>query len=210
MSIEIYNAADFCRMRQHWNGCGLLLHEYCHVIHQHVLGLQNRRVIDLYEDARRSGLYDRTLRRDWAGKETDHDMHYCMVDQKEFFAEISVTFWARGYKNLDRADTSRLETSSPPIMEPIVRQRLRDYKGRLLDLIPLGEGHCNKFQPFTAGQLCEHDPALYRRMAAIWDSIAKWQDNHKDPTCCSKKCWTPWPVPPKTNAVMATGDTVSL
>uniref|UniRef100_A0A7S3KWZ5 Uncharacterized protein n=1 Tax=Amphora coffeiformis TaxID=265554 RepID=A0A7S3KWZ5_9STRA len=151
MSIEIYNAGDFCRMRQHWNGCGLLLHEYCHVIHQHVLGLQNQRIIDLYEDACRSGRYDRTLRRDWAGKEDDHDMHYCMVDHKEFFAEISVTYLAQGYKHLDRADTSQLETCSPPIMEPIVRQRLRNYKGRLLDPIPPREGHCNKFQPFTSG-----------------------------------------------------------
>lgn len=121
------------------------------MIHQHVLGLQNQRIIDLYQDARRNGRYERTLRRDWAGKKVDYDMHYCMVDHKEFFAEMSVTFWARGYKQLDRADTRQLETCSPPLVEPLVRQRFRNYHGRLLDPIPASEGHCNKFQPFTAG-----------------------------------------------------------
>lgn len=155
LSIEIYNAADFCRMRQHWNGCGLLLHEYCHMIHQHVLGLQNQRVIDLYQDARRSGRYERVLRRDYAGKEVDHDLHYCTVDHKEFFAEMSVTWWSRGYRDLDQpADTTSMECCSPPIMEPIVRGRLENQTGnteRLLGPIAQGEGHCNKFQPFTSG-----------------------------------------------------------
>lgn len=152
MGIEIYHAADFCRMRQHWNGCGLLLHEFCHIIHQVVLGLQNQRVIDLYHDARRSGRYERALRRDWAGKEVDHDMHYCMVDHKEFFAEMSVTYWSRGYQDLDQADPSQMETCCPPIMEPTVRQRIDDtMKGRVLDPVTRADGHCNKFQPFTAG-----------------------------------------------------------
>lgn len=151
MGIEIYNAADFCRMRQHWNGCGLLLHELCHIVHQVVLGLQNRRVIDLYKDAQRGGRYEKALRRDWAGKEVDHDMHYCMVDHKEFFAEMSVTFWSTGYRDLDQADTSQMEACCPPIMEPSVRKRFDGYKGRLFEPLNEKEGHCNKFQPFTAG-----------------------------------------------------------
>ena len=32
--IEIYNSFEYERMRLHWNGCGLLLHELCHLIHQ--------------------------------------------------------------------------------------------------------------------------------------------------------------------------------
>lgn len=155
LSIEIYNAADFCRMRQHWNGCGLLLHEYCHIIHQHVLGLQNQRVVDLYQDARRSKRYEKVLRRDYAGKDVDHDLHYAMVDQKEFFAEMSVTFWSRGYRDLDQpADATRMDLCSPPIIEPNVKRRLETQRGtsaRLLGPIDSREGHCNKFQPFTAG-----------------------------------------------------------
>jgi hypothetical protein len=72
--IEIYNCHAFERMRLHWNGCGLLLHEFCHLIHQFCLDLDNEKVNQLYEDARYSGRYDQTLRRDWAGLDEDYDM----------------------------------------------------------------------------------------------------------------------------------------
>lgn len=72
--IEIYDCHDFERMRLHWNGCGLLLHEFCHLIHQLCLDLDNEKVKQLYEDARDSGRYDQTLRRDWAGLDEDFDM----------------------------------------------------------------------------------------------------------------------------------------
>ena len=63
-------------MRLHWNGCGLLLHEICHLIHQFVLedGLFNETVKDVYSKARESGLYEKVLRRDWAGYDEDYDM----------------------------------------------------------------------------------------------------------------------------------------
>jgi hypothetical protein len=61
-------------MRLHWNGCGLLLHELCHLIHQFCLGLDDQRVQRLYEQAEKSKIYDQTLRRDWAGMKEDYDM----------------------------------------------------------------------------------------------------------------------------------------
>jgi len=62
--IEIYNCFDYQVMRLHWNGCGLLLHEFCHLIHQFTLpnGLENETVIVAFETATKSGLYDNTLR----------------------------------------------------------------------------------------------------------------------------------------------------
>jgi hypothetical protein len=72
--IEIYSCYDFERMRLHWNGCGLLLHELCHLIHQFCLGLDHPVVQQLYEQGRQSGNYNKTLRRDWAGLEEDYDM----------------------------------------------------------------------------------------------------------------------------------------
>ena len=72
--IEIYSCYDFERMRLHWNGCGLLLHEICHLIHQFCLGLDSPQVQNLYEQARTSGLYENVLRRDWAGCTEDSDM----------------------------------------------------------------------------------------------------------------------------------------
>ena len=210
LSIEIYSAADFCRMRQHWNGCGLLLHEYCHMIHQHVLGLENQRILDLYQDAKQSGRYERALRRDWAGKDVDYDLHYCMVDAKEFFAEISVTWWSRGYRDLDQPkDTTRMEDCSPPIMESNVRQRLQNHMGRLLDPAPPKEGHCNKFYPFTAGQFRNHDPELYQRMERLWESIASWKDEERrDLSCWQKYCWMPWSMS-KRPKFLGTSDTVA-
>ena len=82
LGIEIYNCFDYRRMRLHWNGCGLILHELCHLIHQVVLpdGLDNAKVQALFEQARASGLYNRTLRRDWAGMPVCHDMAYAVSD----------------------------------------------------------------------------------------------------------------------------------
>jgi hypothetical protein len=72
MGIEIYSCLDFQKMRLHWNGSGLLLHELCHLIHQCCLedGLENRTVEALYERADASGRYEKVLRRDWAGRTT--------------------------------------------------------------------------------------------------------------------------------------------
>ena len=52
------------RNRNHWNGCGLLLHEYCHLIHQLVLnhGLDNHDVISMYKQAMESDKYEDVLR----------------------------------------------------------------------------------------------------------------------------------------------------
>ena len=63
-SIEIYNCFDYQAMRLHWNGCGLLLHEFCHLIHQFTLvdSLDNATVINAFESATKSGLYDNVLR----------------------------------------------------------------------------------------------------------------------------------------------------
>ena len=53
-SIEIYSPTEFLRSRLHWNGNGgLLLHEYCHLIHQFCLtdGLENEIVNNVYKSA---------------------------------------------------------------------------------------------------------------------------------------------------------------
>lgn len=73
-SIEIYECQNYERMRLHWNGAGLLLHEFCHLIHQFCLGLDDAKVMDLYHKANDSGKYNQVPRRDWAGCEQTHDM----------------------------------------------------------------------------------------------------------------------------------------
>ena len=39
-----------------------------------------------------------------------------------------------------------------------------------------GRGHCNKFFPFTHGQLKEFDPDTYQVFQHIWGIIACWED----------------------------------
>jgi hypothetical protein len=84
-------------MRLHWQGCGLILHELCHLIHQVVLpdGLENAKVRVLFEEARASGRYNRTLRRDWAGLPVCHDMAYAVSDIVVVFESIFFSFCRR-------------------------------------------------------------------------------------------------------------------
>lgn len=223
-SIEIYSCFDFERMRLHWNGCGLLLHEFCHLIHQFCLGLDHPVVERLYTEAYKSGMYENVLRRDWAGKEEDYDMAYAMVDFKEFFAEMSVTFLCDGYHELDTANTSIMEECCPPLIEPNVtkqvlrKNRIEDnpYKstgnGALWSVIPLwgtqsvpririvdplwqeaaiGRGcrdvmHCNKFYPFTRGQLRHYDPVLFSALRDLWNEINMYDDPETEQPCCLK------------------------
>lgn len=62
--IEIYNCFEYLSNRLHWNGCGLILHELCHIVHQLVLtnGLHNGKVQDMYDAAMASGKYEEVFR----------------------------------------------------------------------------------------------------------------------------------------------------
>lgn len=197
-------------MRNHWNGCGLILHEICHLIHQQVLGLDCERVKIIYARAQQSGRYESVLRRDWAGKAGgDADLSYCMIDHKEFFAEMSVTYWANSYRDLDKASSDTMEECTPPITDPTVLARFGSHR-KVLDFVednppnillqlvgalkkaflPRGRElpHCNKFYPFTSGQLQYYDPMQSADMETIWNDIAMWEDPKEDRVYCSG-CW---------------------
>lgn len=64
LGVEIYNCHEYLKNRNHWNGCGLLLHEFCHLIHQIVLlhGLDNENVKIMYAMALETGKYEEVLR----------------------------------------------------------------------------------------------------------------------------------------------------
>jgi hypothetical protein len=200
---------DYLRMRHHWNGAGLILHEFCHLIHQQVFGLDCERIMAIHVGARESKRYDNVLRRDWAGKEDgDTDLAYSMIDCKEFFAEMSVTFLANGYRKLDNASSCQMENCSPPITEPTVLERLRSSKtwsdlSSARSPFLLGwlrsftnyfvehehHSHCNKFYPFTSGQLQFYDPYVYTEIKRLWFDIAHWDDrNDLEDNSCSF-CW---------------------
>ena len=205
MSVEIYSAAEYCRNRLQYNGSGLLLHEYCHLIHQLVLpnGLENETVVLMYSRMKRSGRYDRVFRRDWAGLEVERDMHYCVVNHKEMWAELSVAYLAEGYRDIattpNRASATMNELS-PPFMSPDVLERVKKAEMRSPFLVKnydpifkcirtlMGHEdavpHCNKFYPFTSRQFAVHDPELYNEISLLWTEISDWEDS-----VCNKKCW---------------------
>ena len=204
LGIEIYSAEAYLRMRNHWNGCGLILHELCHLIHQQVLGLDCALVKSVYEAAERTGKYETVLRRDWAGKPNgvDTDLSYSMVDHKEFFAEMSVTYWSRGYQEMDGAPCEKMEECCPPITEPTVLARIVSTHPNLISkkekysrissclsaLLQRPElPHCNKFYPFTSGQLRHYDPELFDAIDGFWREIAAWEDPI-EPRCYFR-CW---------------------
>lgn len=195
-SIEIYDAAEYQKIRAHYNGGGLMLHELCHIIHQKVLpgGLGNPMVSEIHKVAKESNKYSTVLRRDWALKEIETDMAYCIVNHKEFFAEISTTFLADFYHEVDGAASTDMKKCSPPFISNEVIERIVDSCGdgslgkyQILqdanEILP----HCNKFFPFTKGQLRLYDPRVYKCFEKIWQYIEGWED--KDTKRCESCVW---------------------
>lgn len=189
-SIEIYSAVEYQRSRMHYNGSGLILHELCHIIHQKVLpgGLSNAMVIEIHNIAQESGKYSKVLRRDWALKEIDTDMAYCIINHKEFFAEISVAYLADFYHEVDGAGTTVMSKCSPPFISPTVIERIQQQTlqnaqqscGSACRVMTRTDcvilPHCSKFFPFTKGQLRRYDPRVFKCFAKIWQYIEGWED----------------------------------
>ena len=202
-SIEIYNAAEYLIMRRHWNGCGLILHELCHLIHQLVLphGLNNELVLEAFGNILNKERYDTVYRRDWGYSEEQVDCAYATINHKEFFAELSVAYWSRGYDTYlkSQASDKSLESVSPPFMAIDVLQRQRGTKGARMDYEiynsykdtlnwkeqvdnvltggrAFGTGHCNKFYPFCCQQFREFDQETFDVFEHLWTCIGKWRD----------------------------------
>eukprot|EP00985_Skeletonema_marinoi_P034073 scaffold42966_cov153-Skeletonema_marinoi.AAC.1 len=195
-SIEIYNSVEYLNLRLHYNGCGLMLHELCHIIHQTTLpgGLSNMLVIEMHKIAKESGKYSRVLRRDWALNEVDTDVAYCTLNHKEFFAEISVSYLSDFYHDVDGTGTVDMAKCSPPFVSPVVLGRMQQKhhirnNGKSLvewrDLTKFGRGlpHCNKFFPFTKGQLRRYDPRVYKCFSKLWQYIESWEDMDRRCKC---------------------------
>jgi len=212
-------------MRLHWNGCGLILHELCHLIHQLVLkeGLENDEVMNAFGMVLEGGLYDEVIRRDWAFGEEESDAAYATINHKEFFSELSVAFLSRGYDaGLKRRKRERcklqlkvqqqhqtdhehggvyvdrngdMELCSPPFvaLDVLERRKAMGYDDErqfhslessswmqniqnILTGGVNGHGHCNKFFPFTRGQLKEFDPESFAAFQQLWSEIAVWED----------------------------------
>lgn len=106
--IEIYRIDHYLQARTYYNGYGLLLHEYCHILHQFVLpdGLNNASIRMLHRKALLyKAQYQSVYRRDWLlcynlETATRQDMSYALLNPYEYFAELSVSYLCNGYQHL--------------------------------------------------------------------------------------------------------------
>lgn len=70
------------------------LHELAHAYHDQVLGNDHEAIRKAYENARKSGRYDRVAARDADGKVTE-GRAYAMTNPQEYFAETTEAFFSR-------------------------------------------------------------------------------------------------------------------
>jgi hypothetical protein len=160
-----------------------------------------------------------------------HFTAYATVDQKEFFAEMMVTYLSDAYHELDGADSTIMEECTPVLLEPSVTERvLKKYglegeplepneapcgwlwdrklhgaRPKLRMVHPILQEHaiarscidtkhCNKFYPFTRGQLKHHDPDGYAAMQKLYMEIVLWDDLEDTRQACRslKKLLPSW------------------
>jgi hypothetical protein len=70
------------------------LHELAHAYQARLLGFDNKEIRKAYEQAKKSGKYDKVERRNAKG-ETRIDKAYAMANPMEYFAESTESFFAR-------------------------------------------------------------------------------------------------------------------
>ena len=158
-------------------------------------------------------------RRDWAGYDITTDIAYAMVNYKEFFAEMSVTYLSCAYPYLNEYRSEQLDECSPPLLAPKVLARV-EWKSKECFITStesktttyffkrpwfhlfskhssvqsISQAHCNKFYPFTKGQLKYFDPHLHDTMEKLWTDINLWIDDDDDSPCRVSRiiclpCW---------------------
>ena len=135
-------------------------------------------------------------------------MAYALVNYKEFFAEMSVSYLSSAYRELDETCRELLDQCSPPLLAPNVVERVKSnstscflvstepktatssYKKSWFQLFSKqssiqssSHAHCNKFYPFTKGQLKFFDPLLHDTMEKLWKDIDRWVDDEDDFSC---------------------------
>ena len=90
----------------------VVLHELAHAYHDQVLGFDHPKVVETFEKAKASGIYEKVLL--YTGKKV---RHYALSNHKEYFAEGTEAFF---YRN---------------DFYPFVAAELQEYDPDLYDLL---------------------------------------------------------------------------
>ena len=101
--VHIPNAGGFAEPRHQQRQPWCVLHELAHAYHDRVLGFDEPRIKAAWQQAKDSGRYDAVLLID--GRTT---RHYALTDQKEFFAEMSESYFGMNdFYPFNRAELAR-------------------------------------------------------------------------------------------------------
>jgi hypothetical protein len=112
--VHLPRAADLMTARNIREQPWVILHELSHAYHDQVLGFDNPRVAQAYEDFKKSGHGDKALLHD--GKRVKH---YGLTTPMEFFAEMSEAYFgSNDFFPFNRAELKE--------NEPAIYQLLRD------------------------------------------------------------------------------------
>jgi len=89
-TVHITHAAELLSRDQMLKHPAVILHELAHAYHDQVLGFEDPRIIEAYEQAKRSGTYENVLL--YTGEKV---RHYALTDHKEYFAEGTEAYFYR-------------------------------------------------------------------------------------------------------------------
>ncbi|QNN21406.1 metallopeptidase [Planctomycetales bacterium ZRK34] len=112
-TIEIANAKNILSWRK--TPINSLLHELFHAYHDQVLGFDEARIKAAYDVATASGKYDKVMLQNG-----DTVKHYAMTDHKEFFAELSESFfWVNDFYPFNRAELRQYDPETFKLLRDI-------------------------------------------------------------------------------------------
>jgi hypothetical protein len=101
--VHIPDAAGFADPRHQQRQPWCVLHELAHAYHDRILGFDEPRIKAAWKQAKESGRYDSVLLID--GRKT---RHYALTDEKEFFAEMSESYFGMNdFYPFNRAELAR-------------------------------------------------------------------------------------------------------
>jgi hypothetical protein len=114
-AVEITNARNFVawsRDEQPWS----LLHELAHGYHARVLGVDHPGIRNAYENAMRTGLYDRVKR----VHHVDEKEAYAKQNEREYFAEMSEAYFGKNdFFPFNRAELKQHDPVGFQLMEKV-------------------------------------------------------------------------------------------
>lgn len=113
--VHLPRAADVATKRNVREQPWVILHELAHAYHDQVLGFEEPRVKEVFEQYKKSGRGDLTLL--YSGRRVKH---YALTNHKEFFAEMTESYFgSNDFFPFNRAEMKEAEPEILALMEHV-------------------------------------------------------------------------------------------